>query len=161
MKKLVFLVIGLVLAAGGAGAQAAKASLTERAQKLSAHLKGVEGQLIYADYEEVRDSLDRLELVLSRYQKPEVRSSLVCISDGNADLFERFLPTDLNSGAAFGGATTRKNCETLVAQATENFMCVSDGNADLFERFIVYDIKKARKVGGGTSLKSCLAAIPR
>ncbi|WP_374033186.1 hypothetical protein ACES2I_10115 [Bdellovibrio bacteriovorus] len=161
MKKLVFLAIGVLLAAGGAGAQTAKPTLAERAQKLSAHLKAVQGQLIYADHEEVRDSLDRLELVLSRYQNSEVRSALACISDGNADLFERFKPTNLDTGTVFGGGTSKKNCETLIGQATENFMCVSDGNADLFEKFVLYDIKRARSIGGGTTLKNCLAAIPR
>ncbi|WP_148278802.1 hypothetical protein [Bdellovibrio bacteriovorus] len=161
MKNLVCTVLGVLLLSSGVQAVPVSAALAEKARKLADHLQDVESQLVYADHEEVRYSLEKLEITLGRYQKKESRVPFACISNGSSDHFERFVPTDLATNKVVGGGTSLDKCRQLIEKQMNGLMCVSNGSDDHFERFSPLDLATRKKIGGGTSFDACQVLIAK
>ncbi|HRO67150.1 MAG TPA: hypothetical protein PL182_06275 [Pseudobdellovibrionaceae bacterium] len=141
------------------GLASARADVRVQSQRIADQLAAVEDQLDARDLEEVRDALDRIDWVLSRYEDRGSRGSLVCVSNGSSGVFEKFRLTDLSTGKSIGGETSLETCRSALASQKFGLLCLSNGSSGVFEKFRIYDLARQASLGGETLFETCLKSV--
>lgn len=139
----------------------AHASLSGDAQGIANLLSRVEGQLHPRDADDVRFELQRIARILERYGRPGPGVELICLSNGESGVWEKFYLYDANSNARLGGSTTRETCESLRNSARNALICLSNGESGVWEKFTPYDLSSKGTVGGATKLDTCKTLTER
>jgi hypothetical protein len=147
-----FFVMGLMFSSITQAASPRIERLQAQVQKLTA----VESQLSTDEVHAIDYYIGGIENALSKYQSS---AQLVCLSNGESGVYEKFQITDPNSGAVIGGLTTFETCKQLIASQSQNLICLSNGEAGIYEKFGPYDVVRKTQNGGVTELKTCLSLV--
>lgn len=135
---------------------AAHATIANQAQSIANQLNQVENRLHPRDAEEIRFSLDRVDQLLRRYGgNPGGPSELICVSNGESGVWEKFFVYNPATNSNIGGATSNANCRDVIASQRNGLICLSNGENGVWEKFQTYDTRSNMNVGGNTALATC------
>lgn len=138
----------------------AQAKLAPRLERISETLYQVEDQLRPQAYEEIRYLTERIEAVLRT--QPDLDSPrMICVSNGETGVWEKWTPYNTGSQQSYGSATAKDRCQRIIQTVTNNLICTSNGESGVWERFTVFDLKLGINIGNQTSFESCLHVVSR
>jgi hypothetical protein len=140
---------------------AAHAQLSNQAHSIANMLSRVESQLHPRDAEEIRYNLQRTARLLERYGRVDGPSELICLSNGESGVWEKFYLYDAATNSRLGGATKRETCESLRNSARNSLICLSNGESGVWEKFTPYDLRAKANTGGATQLNTCQTLTER
>ena len=130
--------------------------LANRAERLADHLKSVEGEMTRRDADEARYAIDQLEYILQNYRESNGGGGrLVCLSNGESGVWEKFVMTDLMNNKQIGSYTSKQTCERLIQGQRRGLICISNGETGVWEKFGPLQMADKKILGGYTSLSTC------
>jgi hypothetical protein len=135
--------------------------LANRAEKLADRLKAVEGEMTRRDSEDARYAIDQLEYILQNYRESNGSAKLICLSNGESSVWEKFVITDIMSNQKLGGYTTKETCESLLRNQRKGLICISNGESSVWEKFVPLQIADGKKLGGYTTLETCQTLVQK
>jgi hypothetical protein len=170
MKKFTSLVLLLAITASvTANAQTEQQQHSQRRKSL-VELSNDVSELVtnYSSFLSDRDKLDvgyKMQEIIATfrdYNIVENTTSLMCLSNGQDSVFEKFRVYDSKKSVSIGNWSSKESCQFSVNSVNRlGLTCLSNGQDSVFEKFRIYDSQNSANVGIWSSKESCALAITK